>query len=89
MNFRIDSPIILNKLTLYLVGSSAAEANAITDYAVDVKLSDESWKRVAEKHTDSYTEWDAKVETLCFEAVETTEITITFKNSNSNIKCIA
>ena len=81
VNFKVDSPIVLNKLKLYLAGSAVATDNAITDYAVDVKLSDESWKRVAEKHTDSYTEWDAKVETLCFETVETTEITITFKNS--------
>jgi len=81
VNFKTDSPIKLNKLVLYLVGSAAAADNAITDYVVDVKLLDESWKRVAEKHTDSYTEWDAKVETLCFEAVETTEVTITIKNS--------
>lgn len=81
VNFKKDSPITINKLKLYLVGSAAAESNAITDYAVDVKLSDESWKRVAEKHTDSYSEWDAKVETLCFEAVETTEVIITLKNS--------
>lgn len=81
VNFKLDSDITINKLIFYLVGSAAAPSNAVTDYAVDVKLSDQSWKRIAEKHTQSYTEWDAKVEILCFEEVSTDEITITIKNA--------
>lgn len=81
INFKVDSEITINKLIFYFVGSAAAPSNAVTDYAVDVKLADQSWKRVAEKHTESYTEWDAKVETLCFEEVTTDEITITINNS--------
>jgi len=81
INFKLGSEITINKLVFYLVGSAAAPSNAVTDYAVDAKVADQSWKRIAEKHTDLFTEWDAKVETLCFEEVTTDEITITLKNA--------
>jgi len=80
LNFKFETPKYLNTLVLYFVGSSAAQDNPITDYAVDVKLLDGSWKRVSEKHTDEYDNWDTYTETLLFEKVLANEIRITMKN---------
>lgn len=80
LKFKFSTPKYFNTVVLYFVGSSAAEDNPITDYAVDVKLLDGSWKRVSEKHTDGYENWDAFVETLLFEKVLANEIRITMKN---------
>lgn len=81
VNFKLPTAITLNKLVVYLAGTSAVQTDVITDYAVDVKLLDESWKRVAEKHTESFDNWDAYVETLCFEEVTVSEVQITIKNA--------
>jgi len=81
VNFKLPTAINLNKLVVYLAGTSAVQTDVITDYAVDVKLLDESWKRVAEKHTESFDNWDAYVETLCFEEVTVSEVQITIKNA--------
>ena len=67
VNFKLKTPTFLNKIVIYFAGSSAALGNAVTDYAIDVKLQDGSWKRVSEKHNDGYTNWDAYVETFIFE----------------------
>lgn len=81
VNFKLPTAITLNKLVVYLAGTSAVQTDVITDYAVDVKLLGESWKRVAEKHTESFDNWDAYVETLCFEEVTVSEVQITIKNA--------
>ena len=83
VNFKLSTAITLNKLVVYLTGTSVAQTDVITDYSVDVKLLDDSWKRVAEKHTEVYDNWDAYVETLCFEEVTVSEVQFTFKNAKS------
>lgn len=83
LNFKFASPKYLNTLLLYFAGSSVAPDNPITDYAVDVKLVDGSWKRIAEKHSDGYTNWDTYTETLFFEKVLANEIQITMKNEKA------
>lgn len=81
VNFKLKTPTFLNKIVIYFAGSSAALGNAVTDYAIDVKLQDGSWKRVSEKHNDGYTNWDAYVETFIFEKILADEVRITIKNA--------
>jgi len=80
VNFKIKTPAFMNKIVIYFAGSSVASGNAVTDYAIDVKLQDGSWKRVSEKHNDGYTNWDAYVETFIFEKILADEVRITMKN---------
>jgi len=80
LNFEFASPKYLNTVVLYFAGSAIAQDNAITDYAVDVKFTDGSWKRIAEKHTNGYDNWDTYTETLLFEKVLVNELRITMKN---------
>ena len=51
------NPLIKTIICWFIISTigvllSVANNNLITDYAVDVKLLDDSWKRVAEQHLD-------------------------------------
>lgn len=81
VNFKLKTPTFLNKIVIYFAGSSVAAGDAVTDYAIDIKLSDGSWKRVSEKHNEGYENWDAYVETFIFEKILADEVRITMKNS--------
>ena len=84
VNANFGTATTLNKVDVYFAGNSAdASAINIRDFAIDVKLQDGTWKRVAEQHLDAWTNWDAKKVTLCFDAVKTTDVRITFKGSSS------
>jgi len=80
VNFKLKTPTYLNKMVIYFAGSSSAPGCAVTDYAIDIKLQDGSWKRVIEKHNDGYTNWDTYVETFLFEKILADEVRITMKN---------
>ena len=78
-NFAFESATTLNKVVLYIPGTDSQilpEAQ-VTDYAVDVKLANGVWQRVAEQHNAPMSKWDAVVRTLCFETVTCTELRVT------------
>ena len=84
INANFATTTLLNKVVIYLAGTSAdAGANKIRDFALDVRLQDGTWKRVAEQHLSEWTNWDAKKVTLCFDAVEVTDVRMTIKASGS------
>lgn len=86
VNANFGAATTVNKIVLYFAGiSSGVEAKNVTrDFAVDVKLEDGTWKRVAEQHLDAWTNWDAKKVTLCFDAVSVTDVCLKIKNHASS-----
>lgn len=87
--FNLTSANDINKFVIYLPGTTSTD-NATTqqprNYAIDVQLSDGTWKRVAERHIEAYTNWDYKKETILFEKVNTSVIRFTFKRESDEQK---
>lgn len=86
VNADFGSATTLNKVIIYFAGtaSGVTAENVTRDFAIDVKLEDGTWKRVAEQHLDAWTNWDAKVVELCFDAVSVTDIRLKIKNHASS-----
>ena len=86
VNANFASSTTVNKIVLYFAGISAgiAAENVTRDFAIDVKLENGIWTRVAEQHLDAWTNWDAKKVTLCFDAVAVTDIRLKIKNHASS-----
>jgi len=86
VNANFGTVTTVNKIVLYFAGTSAGVAaeNVTRDFAIDVKLEDGTWKRVAEQHLDAWTNWDAKKVTLCFDAVGVTDVCLKIKNHASS-----
>ena len=86
VNANFGTVTTVNKIVLYFAGTSAGVAaeNVTRDFAIDVKLEDGTWKRVAEQHLDAWTNWDAKKVTLCFDAVGVTDVCLKIKNHTSS-----
>jgi len=86
VNADFGSATTLNKVIIYFAGTSAGVTaeNVTRDFAIDVKLEDGTWKRVAEQHLDAWTNWDAKKVTLCFDAVDVTDVCLKIKNHASS-----
>ena len=86
VNANFASSTTVNKIVLYFAGTSAgiAAENVTRDFAIDVKLENGIWTRVAEQHLEAWTNWDAKKVTLCFDAVAVTDIRLKIKNHASS-----
>ena len=56
VDFSFDSHTTVNKIVVYLPGTSngVETTNQVTDYAIDARLDDGTWVRVAEKHVEPY-----------------------------------
>ena len=54
----------------------------ITDFAIDVRLADGTWKRIAEQHVKAPDDWENYSYILSFETVNCTAMRITSANHN-------
>ena len=90
-NFAFSDSTTLNKVVLYIPGydSGITAEKQVTDYVIDVKMSNGVWKRVAEQHNAPESKWDAVVRTLCFETVTCTELRVTCISTSESQTSIA
>jgi len=87
--FDLAEAVNINKFVIYLPGTTSTDGvqtNQVRNYAVDVMLSDGSWKRVAEQYIAPYENWDYTKETICFETVLATSVRFTFKRESDQQK---
>ena len=83
VDFVFPKETTINKMVFYFPGTSAVEAtHQVRDYAIDAKLADGSWVRVAEQHyAEAKSNWDAYSDTICFADIACTQLRVTSVNA--------
>ena len=79
VDFVFPQETTINKMVFYFPGTSAVEATRqVRAYAIDAKLADGSWVRVAEQHyAETRSNWDAYSDTICFADITCTQLRVT------------
>ena len=74
IQYDFDKVVKANKFIFYSPDAGEENTmtltNRLTDYAVDIKLKDGTWKRIIEQHIDRFDDWDIYYEEYLFETVE-------------------
>ncbi len=84
VDFAFADLTMINKVVVYLPGTSnlVSTTNQVTDYALDARLEDGTWVRVAEKHVEPLNESNYYSHTFKFDVVTCTNLRLTSVNTD-------
>ena len=86
IQYDFDKAVKANKLLYYSPDAGDENTmpltNRLTDYAVDVKLSDGTWKRIIEYHGERVEDWDIYYDEYLFETVDVVSLRFISKSAD-------